>query len=345
MSTYIVIILLLFLFLISYFLLLFASKGKILKGLIKKKPSDLNMHDEEIYQNAGVIVIGLFILSSYLMWIWLSPEIIFTEKIPRPQIFFLSLFLLYLMSVYDFIRKIHPTLRLFGQIIIVYISLSLINFPIIDINLIPLKVQYLSVLIFWVYVINITNFVDGLDGMIGTSILGVLITSIIFLILFKIQSLNFYIAITLMPFLFSFLIFNKPKAKIFLNDSGSVPLGYIMGFFLINFLQNEEWIFFFSVFSYFIIDVTITLIIKLRKGILPWVRMFDYFFLKPVLIGKKSHYFVIKYIFIYYLLMILMIYLIFYFKISLFFLLTYSILFSFFIIFIFNKFKVNKNNL
>ena len=95
--------------------------------------------------------------------------------------------------------------------------------------------------------------------------MGVMITSIVFLIIYKIMSINFYLATLLLPFLLSFFILNKPEAKIFLNDSGSIPLGYLMGFFLINFLQNEQYFFFISIFLYFILDVTFTLFIKVKK--------------------------------------------------------------------------------
>ena len=60
---------LILLFIINYFLLVGASKGYYLKNLIQKKTSDKNMHKNKIYQNTGVIVLGLFIISSLSLWI------------------------------------------------------------------------------------------------------------------------------------------------------------------------------------------------------------------------------------------------------------------------------------
>ena len=332
---------LILLFIINYFLLVGASKGYYLKNLIQKKTSDKNMHKNKIYQNTGVIVLGLFIISSLSLWIIFGKELNITEKIPRPLIFFISISSLYLISVLDFIKKIHPIVRLFFQLIIVFISLSLINFPIVPTNLVPLKLQFLMVIIFWVYIINITIFIDGLDGMISLSIMGVMITSIVFLIIYKIMSINFYLATLLLPFLLSFFILNKPEAKIFLNDSGSIPLGYLMGFFLINFLQNEQYFFFISIFLYFILDVTFTLFIKVKKKIVPWARLFDYFFLKPVIKGKQSHWYVLKFVFFYFLIMMFLILILYYLNLSLFYLSIYSLLFSIFMLKKFNKFSPN----
>ena len=191
------------------------------------------------------------------------------------------------MSIYDFKKNLHPIFRLLTQTCVAYSSLTLINFPIVEVEYIPLKIQFLILVIFWVYLINITNFVDGLDGLIGITAIGFFTNILLFSILFKIQSVNIYISSLIIPLLVAFLIFNKPKAKIFLNDVGSIPLGYIIGFCLLNIFQNNNWYFFISVFLYFILDVPL-LFNENQKRTLPWARLFDYLFLQPVLIGKKS---------------------------------------------------------
>ena len=93
----------------------------------------------------------------------------------------------------------------------------------------------------------------------------------------------------------SFLIYNKPRAKIFLNDVGSIPIGYIIGFCILNLAKQSEWIMMISIFFYFIFDVTLTLIKKIQKGYYPWARLFDYQFLQPVLKGGKKHFFVLNF--------------------------------------------------
>ena len=188
---------------------------------------------------------------------------------------------------------------------------------------------------------NITNFIDGLDGLIGSTFICIFTTSIIYFVLNQIESINIYISLLLLPLLISFIFFNKPKAKIFLNDSGSIPIGYIFGFFLLNILQSGSWIIFFSIFFYFIADVSLTLIIKVKNGNYPWARMFDYFFLKPVLLGGKKHSYVLRFIILYYLGMITLILINNYFSLNEISILIYSILFSVFLLMHFNKFKKN----
>ena len=193
------------------------------------------------------------------------------------------------------------------------------------------------------YIINIVNFVDGLDGLIGMTSIGFFMNIIIFSILFKINSINIYISSLIIPLLLAFLIHNKPKAKIFLNDVGSIPLGYIMGFCLLNIIQNSNWYFFISIFLYFILDVSYTLFIKVKKGYHPWARLFDYLFLQPVLKGKKSHWYVFKFIFFYYFFMSFLIFIIHHYQLNNIYLFYYSLLASIIIFWNFNKFNSKLN--
>jgi UDP-N-acetylmuramyl pentapeptide phosphotransferase/UDP-N-acetylglucosamine-1-phosphate transferase len=335
------IIYLLFLFIINSILIYFVINGNIkkLKKIFTKKSSDFKMHSYLVYQNAGIVVLGIFIISSLILWYFFRDNFQISVKISRDYVFFISIFCFYIMSIYDFLYKIHPINRLIIQLLLVYSSLSLISFPILPIEYFPIKVQYLFVIIFWVYIINITNFVDGLDGMIATTFISIFITSIIYLSLNNLDSINFYIATIFISLLGSFLLFNKPKAKIFLNDSGAIPIGYVFGFFLLNFASDGDWIIFFSIFFYFIADVSLSLILKIKNGSYPWARMFDYFFLKPVLLGKKKHSYVLKFIIFYYLGMSLLIIFNKYFINNNIIILSYSVVFSIFLLFHFNKFK------
>ena len=83
------------LFLITIFILCFLilkliieNKIKFLNKIIIKKNSDLKMHSYKIYQNAGFIVIGLFLIFSYSLYLLFYKNFYFIENISRPIIFF-----------------------------------------------------------------------------------------------------------------------------------------------------------------------------------------------------------------------------------------------------------------
>jgi UDP-N-acetylmuramyl pentapeptide phosphotransferase/UDP-N-acetylglucosamine-1-phosphate transferase len=94
-----------------------------------------------------------------------------------------------------------------------------------------------------------------------------------------------------------------------MGDSGSIPIGYIIGFLIIQNLNlNDPYVVFF-LFSYPITDVLTTIFIKtIIKKKLPWARLFDYSFLQPVIKYKKEHSYVTnKIIFVNFISLILLI--------------------------------------
>jgi UDP-GlcNAc:undecaprenyl-phosphate GlcNAc-1-phosphate transferase len=79
-------------------------------------------------------------------------------------------------------------------------------------------------------VCNAVNFIDGVDGLAGG------ISSIIFLTMGIASILVKNISIAAMSFV---LVFNKPKAKIFMGDSGSLFLGYALASMPLYDLSNS----------------------------------------------------------------------------------------------------------
>ena len=71
---------------------------------------------------------------------------------------------------------------------------------------------------------NATNLTDGLDGLLGGCYL-IILTGIIVLSFVKSNTVVLYFSISLFTGLISFLIFNMPKAKVFMGDTGSLFLG------------------------------------------------------------------------------------------------------------------------
>lgn len=109
----------------------------------------------------------------------------------------------------------------------------------LGVNSIPvwigIPLGYLLVL----YIINAYNLIDGIDGLAG--MLGILITSI-FTCFFFIVGQYFYalLAISVVGFLIAFLRYNlSEKRKIFMGDTGSMIVGFIIGLLTLKFLSLD----------------------------------------------------------------------------------------------------------
>lgn len=99
--------------------------------------------------------------------------------------------------------------------------------------IIPLS--YFAVL----YIINAYNLIDGIDGLAG--MLGVVISTI-FALFFFIIGLYFYalIAIVIVGFLIAFLLYNlSDKNKIFMGDTGSMIVGFLLALMTLRFLALD----------------------------------------------------------------------------------------------------------
>lgn len=88
----------------------------------------------------------------------------------------------------------------------------------------------LLTLIWLVGMMNVMNFVDGVDGLAGGQ--AVIASLTIFLLSVSLavsQPATAMIAITLAGAALGFLVWNFPPAKIFMGDSGSMFLGFVLG--------------------------------------------------------------------------------------------------------------------
>ena len=81
--------------------------------------------------------------------------------------------------------------------------------------------------------VNLTNFMDGLDGLVG----GVSLVQFAFLVWYLPQSIWWLLAAALI----GFLGWNWPPAKIFMGDVGSTTLGGALGLALMM-APNQHWI-------------------------------------------------------------------------------------------------------
>lgn len=119
----------------------------------------------------------------------------------------------------------------------------------------------------WVWLINLYNFMDGIDGLAAVQAL----------ILFGGMAFNFWyfgyvswawICLFILSAVLGFTILNWPPAKIFMGDGGSGFLGFIIGFMmLLSAAQTKvsmwSWI---ILLTLFIADATTTLVVRFFTG-------------------------------------------------------------------------------
>jgi UDP-N-acetylmuramyl pentapeptide phosphotransferase/UDP-N-acetylglucosamine-1-phosphate transferase len=83
-----------------------------------------------------------------------------------------------------------------------------------------------------------------------------------------------------------FLAWNWSPARIFMGDVGSVPLGYLLGFLLLELAFRGGWLAALILPLYFLADATLTLGRRAVRGARVWQAHREHFYQRAVQAGR-----------------------------------------------------------
>lgn len=232
-------VLLLISFVIAYILvppiILISKKLKL-----GDKGGGRKIHKKVIPSLGGIAIIISFI-TSLIIW---APKFMYSQDL-KGNVFVFgggSVLVLLILGVRDDIIPMRSYVKLIGQILTAFIVVVFgkLYFTDLDgllgIHEIPVfYAQVLSITII-VAIINAYNLIDGIDGLASSlTIVSALFFGVWFLLGNNI--VMFTVAFSLVGALFGFLMFNKSPAKIFMGDTGSMFLGFILSILAIRFID------------------------------------------------------------------------------------------------------------
>ena len=145
---------------------------------------------------------------------------------------------------------------------------------------------YAGALIMLVWGANLYNFMDGSDGLAGgMAVFGFGGYALAAAFAGNVE----FAALTgaVVAAALAFLVFNFNPARVFMGDAGSVPLGFLAALLGVAGIQAELWpIWFpFLVFSPFVVDATVTLVKRARRGETLWQAHRDHYYQRLVRMG------------------------------------------------------------
>jgi UDP-N-acetylmuramyl pentapeptide phosphotransferase/UDP-N-acetylglucosamine-1-phosphate transferase len=150
----------------------------------------------------------------------------------------------------------------------------------------PRPVAVVVALLFLVWMTNLYNFMDGMDGFAG----GMAVFGFGAFAVFGFwagQPLFATLSLVVAAAAAGFLVFNFPPARIFMGDTGSSTLGFLAGAFTLWADLDgvlPAWIGI-LVFSPFIADATVTLGRRLRHGHKVWIPHKTHYYQRLVRLG------------------------------------------------------------
>jgi UDP-GlcNAc:undecaprenyl-phosphate/decaprenyl-phosphate GlcNAc-1-phosphate transferase len=200
------------------------------------KPDQRKVHKTPIPTLGGV---GFFIAFIFVGLFW----IIRNGQIPD-FVLLGGLIVLFVMGIFDDTLDLRASLKFLIQIIVSLI-IAYFGFRIESLNGVfgiyemPVWIQYAFTVLLITGLVNAFNLIDGIDGLAGgLGFINALVLGIILALQGNVLYATF--AFTFAGALLGFLFFNFNPAKIFMGDTGSLVIGFLMALFGIVVIKGEN---------------------------------------------------------------------------------------------------------
>lgn len=197
------------------------------------------------------------------------------------------------VSWIDDLRSLPPVTRLMAQGLAVAVgTASLLDGGFFFQGLLPGWLDPLVAALGWIWFVNLFNFMDGIDGISGVETAcvggGAALVAVLALNLSPgIGGLTPMYGLTLAAAALGFLVWNWHPAKIFLGDVGSVPIGFLLGWILLDLAAAGLWAPALILPLYYLADATITLTWRALRGEKIWRAHREHFYQRATQSGRS----------------------------------------------------------
>jgi UDP-N-acetylmuramyl pentapeptide phosphotransferase/UDP-N-acetylglucosamine-1-phosphate transferase len=152
----------------------------------------------------------------------------------------------------------------------------------------PADLRIASAVPFWVergllllavlWFVNLVNFMDGLDWMTVAEVLPITAAMVVLGLLGEFPLSPAIVAAALCGAVIGFAPFNRPVATIFLGDVGSLPIGLLLGWCLLQLAWQQHFAAALLLPLYYLSDATVTLLRRVARGEPFWAAHRSHFY-------------------------------------------------------------------
>jgi UDP-N-acetylmuramyl pentapeptide phosphotransferase/UDP-N-acetylglucosamine-1-phosphate transferase len=160
----------------------------------------------------------------------------------------------------DDIRPLPVGLRLALQCAAVGLALAFIPPELRIIPELPLWIERAGLLLGGIWFVNLTNFMDGIDLMTVAETVPVAGVIILLGLLGVVPMQTLAMAVALLGAIIGFAPFNRPVARLFLGDVGSLPIGLLLAWLLFHVAASGHLVAAILLPLYYLADTTVTLV-------------------------------------------------------------------------------------
>ncbi len=237
------------------------------------RPNERSSHRVPTPQGAGIAVIAATLAVAAIVIACSGKTGL---KIPA-EVFGATLFLA-MVGLRDDLKAIPVWPRLTLQAIAV--GVVVFSAP-VDLKIVPGAPFWLEralLLLAGLWFVNLVNFMDGLDWMTVAEVVPVTGAIVILGMLGDLPTSTTTVAAALGGAMLGFAPFNRPVAKIFLGDVGSLPIGLLLGWCLLQLAYRQHFAAALLLPLYYLSDATMTLVLRLARGEPFWAAHRSHFY-------------------------------------------------------------------
>jgi UDP-N-acetylmuramyl pentapeptide phosphotransferase/UDP-N-acetylglucosamine-1-phosphate transferase len=225
------------------------------------KPNARSSHKMPTPQGGGIAVIAATAI--------VVAAVLFLRQIDEPlrlAVVFASALGLALVGATDDVRPLEAIPRLVLQVAAVTAVIA--TFP-DEMRIVPAFPWWLDraiVIVGGVWLVNVVNFMDGIDWMTVAEVIPVTAGLALLGLMGALPPAASLVALALCGAVVGFAPFNRPVAQLFLGDVGSLPIGLLLGWVLILLASSGHFAAAVLLPLYYLADTTITLIRRIVSG-------------------------------------------------------------------------------
>lgn len=234
------------------------------------RPNARSSHRIPTPQGAGIAVISAALAASGTAAVVLG--------LAAPVVLLGATIFIALVGMADDIRSIPVLPRLLLQAAAVAVTLYFAPAELRIIPDCPLWIERGLLLLAGVWFVNLVNFMDGLDLMTAVEVVPV--TSVMVLLGWSgtYPPVAALVAAALCGAMLGFAPFNRPVAKVFLGDVGSLPIGLLLGWCLLHLAWHQQLTAALLLPLYYLADATITLFRRVARREPFWAAHRSHFY-------------------------------------------------------------------
>jgi UDP-N-acetylmuramyl pentapeptide phosphotransferase/UDP-N-acetylglucosamine-1-phosphate transferase len=239
-------------------------------------PNERSSHAVPTPRGGGIAIVGTIAIVWGGLW--------FAAILPPASLaIVLGMVGLAAISWIDDLRDLSPALRLLAQFAAVAAGIWMLPRGAVFQGWLPPGLDAVATALIWVWFLNLFNFMDGIDGIAASEAASIGLGLMLVASLGVAGSVAIATAAAgVAAAALGFLVWNWTPARIFMGDVGSVPLGYGLGYLLLEMARRGWWKAALILPAYFLADATLTLLRRVMRGERVWQAHREHFYQRAV---------------------------------------------------------------